>query len=123
MACATLPDTLFVGCDDGALYRVGKYSTPVRPNYSRHSRTIETVADLKATLRAGAYAWPGGYALYFVTADGAALSFAAARAEFATIASAIRDGRTDSGWRIVGTASTADDDDTVVCDHTGQPIE
>jgi hypothetical protein len=123
MACATLPDTLFIGCDDGALYRVGDYSQPVRPNYSGHRRAIETVADLKATLRAGPYAWPGGYAIYFVTADGAVLSFAAALAEFRIIAGAIRDGDTRGGWRIVGTGCTADDDDTPVCDHTGLPIE
>ena len=122
MSCATLPDTLFVGVD-GALYRAGNYSTAVRPNYSGHRRTIETVADLKATLRAGPYAWPGGYAPYFVTADGAVLSFAAARDEFATIAAAIRDNDTRGGWRIVGTDCTADDDDTPVCDHTGRPIE
>ena len=122
MNCATLPDTLFVGVD-GALYRAGDYSAAVRPNYSGHRRAIETVADLKATLRAGAYAWPGGYALYFVTADGGVLSFAAAREEFATIAAAIRDNDTRGGWRIIGTGCTADDDDTPVCDHTGRPIE
>jgi hypothetical protein len=122
MKCATLPDTLFIGCD-GGLYRAGEYANPIRANYSRHHRKIETVADLKATLRAGAYAWPGGYALYFVTADGAVLSFAAARAEFPTIAAAIRDDDTRGGWRIIGTGCTADDDEPPVCDHTGETIE
>jgi hypothetical protein len=122
MICDKLPPALFVG-DDGGLYRAPNYSAPVRPNYSGHRRRIETVADFKATLRAGPYAWPGGYALYFVTADGAVLSFAAARREFPTIAAAIRDNHTSGGWRIVATGCTADDDDTPVCDHTGEPIE
>lgn len=123
MACANLPDTLAIGYDDGALYRAGEWREPIRRNYSRHARAIETVADLKATLRAGAFAWPGGYALYFVTADGAALSFAAARAEFASIARAIRDDDTISGWRVVATGCTAEDDEAPTCAHTGQPIE
>ena len=123
MNCETLPPTLAIGHDDGALYRVGQWREPIRRNYSGHRRTIETVADLKATLRAGPYAWPGGYALYFITADGAALSFGAARGEFASIARAIRDDDKRSGWRIVATGCTAEDDETPTCDHTGQPIE
>lgn len=113
---------LAIGCDDGALYRVDGWRL-VRPNYSGHRRTIETVADLKATLRAGPYAWPGGYAIFFITADGAVLSFAAARAEFSTIAAAIRDDDTRGGWRIIGTGCTAEDDEPTVCDHTGETIE
>lgn len=123
MSCETLPTTLAIGHDDGALYRVGEWREPIRPNYSGHRRTIETVADFKATLRAGPYAWPGGYAVYFITADGAALSFAAARAEFASIARAIRDDDTRSGWRIVGATTTANDDEPPTCGHTGETIE
>ena len=81
------------------------------------------MADFKATLRAGPYAWPGGYAVYFITADGAALSFAAARAELASLARAIRDDDTRSGWRLVGATTTANDDEPPTCDHTGETIE
>lgn len=118
-----LPDTLAIGVDDGALYRVGNWRDPIRRNYSRHRRTIETVADFKATLRAGPFAWPGGYALYFVTADGAALSFNAAFAEFSIIARAIRNDDTRSGWRVAATACAADDDEPTTCDHTGETIQ
>lgn len=31
---------------------------PLRKNYARHHREIKTVADFKATLRGGQYAWP-----------------------------------------------------------------
>ena len=104
----------------GALVRCDTFET-VRDNYARHHRTIETVADFKSTLRAGAYAWPGGYALYFITSDGAALSFDAARREFRNIIDSIRS-RANDGWRVVGCASTAEDDEPVYCDHTGREI-
>jgi hypothetical protein len=39
------------------------------------------VSELKSILRAGPYAWPGGYPLYFLTIDGGTLSFAAVQAE------------------------------------------
>lgn len=32
-----------------------------------------TLLDIKKVLRQGAYAWPGGYPIYYVTRDGAAL--------------------------------------------------
>lgn len=119
--------SLTVGCDDGNLYRVPEGDRHewllVRSNYRYHHRSIKTVADLKATLRAGPYAWPGGYALYFVTADGASLSFDAVRKEFRSIANAIKHGDTRGGWRVIGCESTAECDETPVCDHTGKSIE
>lgn len=118
----TLPDTLAVGFDDGALYSVPGWQI-VRPNYRRHHSRITTVADFKATLRAGPFAWPGGYAVYFITADGAALSFDAARDEFRQIATAIRDDDKRSGWRIVAATTTAYDDEPETCAHTGRTIE
>jgi hypothetical protein len=41
---------------------------------------IQTLASVKRALR-DVYAWPGGYPLYIVMADGEALSIAAARAQ------------------------------------------
>lgn len=121
-----LPTSLAVGCD-GNLYRVpeglrGDWPL-VRENYCRHHREIRTVADLKATLRAGEYAWPGGGALYCVTADGAVLSFAAVRQEFRQVAEAVRDHDTLRGWCVIGIENAADDDEPTVCDHTGVVIE
>jgi len=34
---------------------------------------INTVKDFGEALRNGPYAWPGGYPLFFITADGGAL--------------------------------------------------
>ncbi len=40
---------------------------------------IQSPAEFLEVLEKGPYAWPGGYPLYFVMADGEALSFAAAK--------------------------------------------
>ena len=79
----TCPNHLFLSDCDGCLYdtRDPEWSKnpPLRANYAIHCGSIKSVADLKATLRAGGFAWPGGYPLYFVTSDGGALSFATVR--------------------------------------------
>ena len=115
----------FISDSDGALYDTrdaGWSSAPLRPNYKWHHSEIETVADLKATLRAGAYAWPGGYPLFFATADGAALSFTTARKEFRTIASAIADDDKSGGWRIEACGINFENGG-LVCGHSGETIE
>jgi hypothetical protein len=122
---ATLPAHLSVSCD-GALLRARRLPcfdlVVVRENYERHHREIKTVADLKACLRAGKYAWPGGYACYFITSDGAVLSFETVRREFAVVAYAVK-AHHNSGWQVVGLGCTADCDETPVCDHTGKEID
>jgi hypothetical protein len=115
-----LPDHLSVF--EGDLWDNRKPSKIVRLNYSRHHRDIGTVADLKACLRSGEYAWPGGYACFFITADGGVLSFDSVREEFSQVVGAIREGNLRGGWRVVGLGCTADEDETPVCDHTGKVI-
>ena len=119
----TLPSHLFLS-SDGTLFdtRVPDWwAFPLRRKYSYTHREINTVAELKATLRAGAYAWPGGYPMYFFTSDGAALSFEAVQAEFYQCAYSIRHGIND-GWRVVGCEINYENAD-LVCDHTGKRIE
>jgi len=75
---------LFVS-SDGALFdtrRADWSATPLRADYRRTHREINTTIELRATLRAGPCAWPGGYPLYFITDDGEALSFETVRAEY-----------------------------------------
>ena len=118
-----LPDHLTVLCD-GSLHDTrtpGWANRPLRPLYSRHVRTIETGADVRACLRAGPYSWPGGYACFFVTSDGASLSFEAVRKHLRSVVWSIRN-RCSDGWRIIGMESTANIDGTVYCDHTGREI-
>lgn len=82
---------------------------------------IMTVSDFRRAMRAGPYAWPGGYPVYFVTADGAALSFKAARECRREILGAIASNDKGGGWRIVGADIAWEG--PLFCDHTGEPIE
>jgi hypothetical protein len=83
--------------------------------------TIETISDFRKAMRHGPYAWPGGYPCYFITNDGAALSFKTARNERRLILEAIRD-RDNSGWRVVAMDVNWEDSE-LRCDHSGEPIE
>jgi hypothetical protein len=81
-----------------------------------------TLAEIKTHLRNGPYAWPGGYPMYFVTSDGAALSFKAVRKEWRYIVDAhLRDDKR-CGWHIAGADINWEDPD-LFCDHTGERIE
>lgn len=82
---------------------------------------ISTVEEFDKALQDGPYAWPGGYPLYFITSDGAALSFKAAQDEAELIREAIRD-RSDDGWRIEAVEVNWEDP-SLYCDHTGDRIE
>ena len=113
--------------DDGSLFRFdnpGQYGIAgktIRENYARYHRTIDSVADFKATLRAGPYAWPGGYPLFFITSDGGALSFESARECAYEIMHSMRHD-IDDGWRVVACEANWEDTD-LYCDHSGKPIE
>ena len=108
---------------EGSLFdnRKGWKADPIRPVYSRHFREIETGQELRASLRAGEYAWPGGYACFFLTSDGAVLSFAAVRENLRAVLWSIRN-RCNDGWRVVGLECTANCDESPVCEHSGESI-
>lgn len=119
---SNLPEHLFVA-DDGNLYdtRDANWSSrPLRTRYVGAGQEIANVGDLKAALRHGQFTNLGGYPLYFITSDGEALSFEAARDNFRQIVDSI-DGRHNDGWRIVGLDVNYEDDD-LVCAHTGKKI-
>lgn len=79
-----------------------------------------TVEDFDRDLESP-YAWPGGYPRYFITSDGAALSFEAAREEAATIRDSIAT-RTPDGWWVVACEINYEDS-ALYCDHTNKRIE
>lgn len=83
---------------------------------------IKTVSDFRKAYKSGPYAWPGGYPMYFITADGAALSWAAAKERRGEIVRAIASQDTRSGWCITG-ADVNWEDESLYCDHTGDKIE
>jgi hypothetical protein len=120
----TLPKHFFVSEMDGALYDTRKTqwhnATPLRAEYRKTFSEISSVAQLKATLRAGGFAWPGGYPLYFITSDGASLSFSTAIKEFRAVADAIKT-KQSNGWKIVGCAVNWEDCE-LFDGHTGEQI-
>lgn len=81
-----LPDHLFISSCDGCLYDTRKEGwangPPLRTRYCSTFGEIRNNHELKATLRAGQYAWPGGYQMYMVESSGLALSFAGVEEEF-----------------------------------------
>lgn len=119
-----LPDHLFCG-SDGNLYdtRVHAWSAvePLRKNYKRTFSTIHNVAELKATLRAGEFAWPGGYPLFLLLSDGEALSYEGARKNLQCLYDALKT-NSGNGWRVVGTGTNYEDTN-LFCVQTGEPIQ
>ena len=59
--------------------------------------------------------------MFFITSDGGALSFKAARSEARLIMQAIAD-KDSSGWRVMACDINYEDND-LCCDHTGEQIE
>lgn len=75
----------------------------------------------EADLRNGdvpAYAWPGGYAIGYVTADGGLLCASCVNANAEVGVSE----ETPADWRIVGIATADTAEEPMVCDHGGEPI-
>lgn len=81
---------------------------------------INSVSDFREAYRNGPFAWPGGYPLYFITSDGAALSWRAAKYNRRNILEAIAN-KTNDGWRIVGVEINYEDP-ALYCDDTGERI-
>lgn len=117
-----LPEHLFI-VNDGALFDTRKADwhklPPLREKHRYHFSQIDTLAQVKACLRAGKFAH-GGYPLYFITQDGAALSFEAVVSEFGQVCwDFINDAST--GWRIVGCVVNYEDN-SLICEHTNKRI-
>jgi hypothetical protein len=83
-------------------------------------KTNYTTKELKTQLRQGEFAWPGGYPLFFITTDGAALSFKAVRENLRCVLWSIKN-KVNDGWRVVG-ADVNWEDPSLFCDHTGERI-
>ena len=119
----SLPAHLFIG-DDGALHdtRAANWaSSPLRKEYRKTFSSIESAAQFKATLRAGRFTSLGCYPLFFITDDGAALSFESARENAREIIDSIKNGLRD-GWRVVAVDINYEDS-ALYCDHSGERIE
>lgn len=109
----------FFVSSSGDLVRHSNCET-VRARFAFQRSEIATGADLRATLRAGKFTFPGGYPLYMATSDGAALCFDCARANLREIIEEIR-GNYSTGWRVVGSGVNWEDG-ALRCDHCGHQI-
>lgn len=118
-----LPDHWFMSECDGGLYdtrKKGWEKVLVRAVYKRTFRRMENLQQVKATLRAGEWTWPGGYQMFLVADDGAAICFECVRKEFRHIVGAWLYGY-DSGWKVIACEINYEDGDCV-CAHCNQKI-
>lgn len=79
-----------------------------------------TVEKFKAFVRQP-YAWPGGYPLYAITADGEAICKACGKKYAKLIISETRQ-NCKTGWQIVG-VDVNSEDSSLTCDNCNDPIE
>jgi hypothetical protein len=116
-----MAESRFFVSSDGSMYRDNNFSAPFRENFKYTHAHIKNPADFKATVRNGAYAWPGGYPMFFITSDGAALCFGCAKKEAWRIIRSIRE-RQNDGWRVERCDINYEDRDRY-CDHCSERIE
>ena len=98
------------------LYDVRRF-VEQRRRYATHG----TVAWFLDSLATGAFTSVGCYPKFWLTSDGATLSYAACLANCARICRSIRDNNRD-GWRVVACDVNWEDPD-MHCDDTGERIE
>lgn len=89
-------------------------------DYSFHYSNIENGKQLRATLRADRFAWPGGYPLYLICDDSAPVCFDCVRSNLYEVTHSIRNGISD-GWRVVG--CDVNWEDPMTCAHCESHIE
>ena len=108
---------------DGELYWQGKYDRSmktIREKYAWTHREINSGKELCATLRAGEYAWPGGYQMVLIADDGGFLHFDCVRDNLYSCIHSIRHEIND-GWRIIGCDILENyEEDMPHCDHCGE---
>ena len=82
-----------------------------------------TLLEIKRQLRSGPFAWPGGYPLFAVTSDGAALCFDCVRKCWRDVVQAHLDrAYARSGFRVEAIDANWEDP-TLHCDHCSTRIE
>lgn len=91
----------------------------VRRDVAKHYRQIDSINKLKACLRAGEYTSVGMYRLFFITDDGACLSFSSVIDNLQEIYYSMMNDMND-GWNIIGLSSVEECDEEVYCDHSNE---
>lgn len=104
---------------EGNLYRypVGSLKgVLLRENFAKHHLRIESTRDFLACLRAGEFAFPGGYRLAFITDDSELICYSCIRENIYSVIHSIRYGLSD-GWRVYALTFTDEDICPVYCGH------
>lgn len=83
---------------------------------------IQTIGDFRKAICHGAYAWPGGYPVFFLMSDGGALAYETAKTERRSILEALRDNDRRSGWLPIALEVNWEDAN-LFCAHSGEAIE
>lgn len=82
---------------------------------------INSIGEFRAAVRQGAYAWPGGYPLYFICDDGGVLCCSCAKSERRNILESIA-AKSHDGWQVIG-QDVNWEDSHLECEHCGKHIE
>lgn len=82
---------------------------------------IKNTTDLKVALRAGPYAWPGGYPTYFIAADGEPLCHNCVKRNFKQTVYETYRPRQGDMFRVVGQEINYEDNN-MHCAHCEQQI-
>tara|TARA_R110000772_G_scaffold237662_1_gene349577 strand:- start:729 stop:992 length:264 start_codon:yes stop_codon:yes gene_type:complete len=79
------------------------------------------IKEIKNELRIGQWSWPGGYPKYFITEDGAALSYKAVYDNFNLVC---QEHLTDNctGWRLASVDINWEDEN-LFCEQTNEKIQ
>ena len=89
-----------------------------RTDDEKRAHNARMASPAAATVARQGFTRPGGYELFAVTDDGAALCRECCHTEYVRIATACA----GDGWHVVGLASCAETDARVDCDHCGRMI-
>lgn len=92
----------------------------VRRLYAAHRPTFENAAQVRASLRAGPYVFPGGYPVAYITDDGGTLCPDCVMRNYYLVCWAIRNQCTD-GWRVIA-SEYCDGESDAHCDNCAAPI-
>lgn len=82
---------------------------------------INNIAELKASLRNGKYAWPGGYTVFYLCYDGEPLCFDCVKKEIRKVFYSMMHEVYD-GWHIYGADLRDHYGDPIICDHCGHEV-
>ena len=111
--------------ESGSLYdtRDSKWAEkPLRPIFSQCRIYPKTGQDIRAAIRHGSFAWPGGYPIFARTADGGAICFDCLRKELRKFLEAMKNPQYGNAW-LVSAFVINWEEHNLTCDNCGKAIE